>query len=101
MVRPLRIQCVGAIIGRPFLISSIVRPPPQNRFQHPPRGGGFLKNVEWWLLRDVVGAVPANKPLGRPMIAPTNVHIWDVVGAVPYEVRYLLINYFPDIINLN
>ena len=35
------------------------------------------------------------------MIAPTNVRIWDVVGAVPYEVRYLLINYFPDIINLN
>lgn len=44
---------------------------------------------------------PTNKPLGRPMIASTNVRIWDVVGAVPYEVRYLLINYFPDIINLN
>ena len=31
MVRPLRIQCVGAIIGRPFLIFSIVTPLSQLR----------------------------------------------------------------------
>ena len=105
MVRPLRIQCVGAIIGRPFLISSIVPPPQSTSLTAPLKGSLFLPLLEerwhevseWWLLRDVVG----RRHLGRPMIAPTNVRIWDVVGAVPYEVRYLLINYFPDIINLN
>jgi len=65
MVRPLRIQCVGAIIGRPFLIFSIVATPQSTSLTTPLKVSLFLPLLEgrwhevseWWLLRDVVRAV--------------------------------------------
>ena len=83
MVRPLRIQCVGAIIGRPFFNFQYCATPQSTSLTAPLKGSLFLplleemwhKVSEWRLLRDVVGVVPTSKPLGRPMIAPTNVHI--------------------------
>ena len=60
MVRPLRIQCVGAIIGRPFLIQYCATPQ-STSLTAPLKGSLFLPlleerwHEEWWLLRDVVG----------------------------------------------
>lgn len=82
MVRPLRIQCVGAIIGLPFLIFSIVATPQSTSLTAPLKGSLFLPLLEERWHEGVVAFAgcrgtpsPTNKPLRRPMIAPTNVRI--------------------------